>query len=735
MFASLAAAIDRHRFRILTAAGVFLLLAVAVLFSENRLTTGTIAGLEADRAQAIVDAIAGRPQDTTLVVLFQSNTLDPNDDAFVAAMDEALRPLRSDPDVASVVTPEDAEPSVGLTMVNGPARAALAFVSVAGDFKTALRRYPKVRRELASPLLAITCTGRLPFVYGLDGALERDLQRAEAVSLPLALGVLLWVFRSLLAALLPVLVGGLAVVGGIAVVLVLGRFVDIAQYTINVCSLIGLGVAIDYSLFLVSRWREELSAGRPPREALAAALSRVGPVIAFSGAAVATGLSGLLFFRGSYLSAMGIGGAIVVFLAVVAALTVLPALLSVLGPRVDWGRLGRARDRSAFWRDLAARVMRRPLLVLLPTLGLLLFISAPFLHLRLATAAVGVLPHGVEARRGYELLARAFPEEARTRIAVAIRFPSAPALTPARIGALYDLSRGIAAVPHVAKVESVVAGAGLDRAGYQRELLRPSEFYAGGLAEAKKLLVRGDATVLYALTDLPAESEGAQSIVRAIRRMRPPAGGLLLVGGQTASDVDTTAYVLTRMPWVIGFVIAVTAVVLFLLLGSATLPLEAVVMNLLSLGGSFGALVWIFQEGHLFAREPRPVEPSLPILLFCVLFGLSMDYEVLMLSRIAESWERTRDNTAAIADGLARTAGLITSAAAIMVVVFGAFALAKVVLIQAVGAGMALAVALDATFVRVLLVPATMRLFGDANWWLPAPMGRWRARRRRPAAG
>jgi RND superfamily putative drug exporter len=632
-----------------------------------------------------------------------------------------------DPAVASITTSETAPPAIGLTMVNSDTHSALAFVSLKGNFKHALQSYPEVRERLRSNLLEITCTGRMPFVSDLNRTLERDLLKAEIVSLPLALLILLLVFRTLVAALLPVGVGCLAVLGGIAVVLGLSRVTDIAQYTINVCSLIGSGVAIDYSLFTVSRYREELAAGHDNPEALRRAMATSGRVVAFSGAAVGTGLGGLLFFERSYLWAMGVGGAVVVFLSVLFALTFLPALLAVLGPRIDWGRLpfGSLGPGGKIWHRTAEWVMRRPLQVLVPTLALLVFMAIPFLHLRMAAADVSVLPREVEARHGYELLKAGFPEEAETRIELAVTFPSAPALTADRIGALYDLSHRVARLPGVTKVESIVDGAPFDKQGYQRTLINPPPEYAQTLADAKKLLVGERTVILYALTDLAPQSDPARAIVKAIRSERAVGDGTLLVGGQTATDVDTTHYMLLRTPRAIGLVVAITLVVLFLLLGSVLLPLKAVVMNFFSIAGSFGALVWVFQDGHLFIHEPRPVEPSLPVLLFCVLFGLSMDYEVLMLSRIKESYDESGDNTNAVADGLELTAGLITSAAAIMVAVFGAFALASVALIQSVGLGMALAVALDATLIRVLIVPATMRLFGDVNWWAPPVLKRF----------
>ena len=297
------------------------------------------------------------------------------------------------------------------SMVNGDAKSAIAMVSLKGDFKEALARYPAVRAHLQSPELAITCTGQLPFMDNFDRVLEHDLVRAEIVSLPLALLVLLLVFRTVVAAALPVGVGALAVVGGIAVVLGLSHVIDIAEYTINVCSLIGLGVAIDYSLFTVSRYREELAAGHDYPEALARALERAGRVVCFSGLAVGTGLVGLLFFGGSFLWAMGVGGAIVVALAVVFALTFLPALLAVLGPRIHAGRLPISRfgPGEGFWHRAASWVMRRPVAILVPTLAVLVVMGAPFLRLELMAADVRVLGADVEARQGYELLKRDFP--------------------------------------------------------------------------------------------------------------------------------------------------------------------------------------------------------------------------------------------------------------------------------------------------------------------------------------
>jgi RND superfamily putative drug exporter len=703
MLEALGAFVFRFRWAVLVASAAFLAGAAVLLLRGGVLTTGDIHGIESESAQKRIDAITGRPADTTIVAVFHAlpgKALD--GDALDDAIDAALEPLRDDPRIDTIITPASLPPPLNASLVDPQGGAALVLITLHGDLLEALASYPAVRDRLRSDRVAIDCTGRVPFTHDLDRTLEHDLLRAELISLPLALLVLLVVFRTAVAAALPVGVGGLAVVGGIAVVLTLSRHTDIAQFTINVCSLIGLGVAIDYSLFLVSRYREELLAGLDRRAALLRAMDTAGRVVAFSGVAVVTGLSGLLLFDGSYLRAMGIGGIVVVALAVLFALTFLPALLAVLGDRVHAGKLPfRApRGQSRLWHRTAVAVMRRPLLFLLPTLGVLLVMGAPFFRMRFAAADARVLTDATEARRGFDLVKARFPAQAEGRITLVVRFPSAPTMSPPRAAALEQLARRVRSMPHVSKVSTPL--------------------------EDATLPVGADTLAIDVLSDAPPESDAARALVRAIRSERTVGDGSLLVGGEAAKNQDVTEYVLSRAPKAVALVVGATLVVVFLLLGSVILPIKAVVMNFVSIAGSFGALVWIFQEGHLFVHEPRPVEPSLPVVLFCVLFGLSMDYEVLMLSRMKESYERSGDNTEAVADGLERSAGLITSAAAIMVSVFGAFALAHVVLLQAVGTGMALAVALDATLVRVLLVPSTMRLFGHLNWWAPAPVTRLR---------
>jgi RND superfamily putative drug exporter len=730
LFAAWARFVFRRRRGVLAASVLFIAGAVLALARGGTLTSGLIKGIESERALELVREATGKPPGSQFTVVFASPALSYDDPRFAEEMRRALAPAAADPRVHSVETPGDLPEPLARQRVSPSGHVAVAHVTLRDEFRVAQHVYPEIRALIRSDALEVLFTGYLPFKQDLDRTLEADLIRAEVVSVPLALIVLLAVFATVVAALLPVGVGLLAVVGGVAAVMLLSGVTDMAQYTINVVTLIGLGVAIDYSLFIVSRYRDELARGAGTEEALVVAIATAGRAVAFSGLAVGIGLGGLLFFPHSYLYAMGVAGAIVVGLAVASALSFLPALLAELGEGIHHGRLPFALPAgTGVWRSIAHAVMQRPLLVLIPTLAFVVLVGSPFRRLTMAAADMRVLPAGVEARRGHELLRRELPAEAANRIVVAVRFPSAPALTPERITALYQLSRRVAALPSVRTVESVVdLDPRLELGGYQTLYALPRAFLPSGIRFALRETVGERAVVLAAVSDAPVWSDEARAVVRAIRADRRVGDGELLVTGATANDIDATEFILGHTPAAVGFVMAATYLILFLLLGSVVLPLKAVVMNLLSIAGSFGALVWIFQDGHLagvLGFEPGPIEPTLPVLLFCALFGLSMDYEVLLLTRIQEEYERTGDNTHAVADGLERSGRLITSAAAIMVAVFAAFALADIVLVKAMGLGMALAVALDATLVRVLIVPATMRLFGDLNWWAPRWL-RWR---------
>ena len=460
----------------------------------------------------------------------------------------------------------------------------------------------------------------------------------------------------------------------------------------------------------------------------------------FSGLTVLLGLLGLVLFEFMILRSVGIAGAIVVFLAVASAVTLLPALLAIVGTRIDTLSIRRTTpsdEPDGRWSRLARWVMRRPVAVLIPTLGLLLLLGWPFLHVRFNAPDSTILPASVPSRAAFDRLAETFGEGEFAPLTLAIR-TDGPATSPENLAALYEYSRRLAADPRVTRVEGLVdvdERLGLDQ--YQLLYGDPNGPRDRFIAMALAATTKDDLTTFTVFTPFgPNRAEGRE-LVAALRDeagpLAPPAGVEVLVGGGAADVADVVDRVAADFPRTALFIVTTTYIVLFLLLRSAVLPIKALVMNTLSIVASFGALVWIFQDGNLSSAlgfQPLGfVETTQPVILFCVLFGLSMDYEVFLLSRMKEVWDQTHDNTEAVARGLERSGRIVTSAALIVVVVAGSFAFADIVLIKALGIGMAIAVALDATVVRALLVPATMRLLGKWNWWAPE----WA--RRVPAVG
>ena len=692
----------RRRWLVLVLSVLTLSVSVASLLAGGQLRNVPFRDTEAGRTnQLIRDEFplpTGAPAAATssFVMIFTSaQGLDATDTRFIGDMNDALAPLRADPRVVSIFTADNVLPASAAALRSKDGKRALASVTVKGTTTEAEGFFPDLRALVRTDKFDVVATGNIPLNGDIDATLDRDLQRAEFVSLPLALILLLLVFGSAVAALLTLGVGVIVIVAGLGATFALARSTDVSQYALNIVTLIGLGVAIDYSLFIVSRFREELARGATVEDGVGTALATAGRAILFSGITVAIGLAGMLFYPGTFLVSLGISGSLVVAAAVLYGLTFLPALLSILGPRVGAWRLPLPRGRAGpgLWHSLATAVMRRPVLVLVPTVALIAIAASPFGQLRLATADATILPPTVESRRGYDMLVNDFPGQDQSTITVVARFPDDPLSHRA---ALEDLQRRLAALPDVLRVDMPLSPTGPHIA------------------------------LLSVRTARTAQSDEARAIVRAIRG-QTVAGGDVLVTGNTAFDVDAVDYLVERTPIAVWFVTLTTMLALFLLLGSVVLPLKAVAMNALSVAASFGALVWIIQQGH-FANilnfTPQSIEPSLPVIMFCIMFGLSMDYEVLLLSRIQEEYLRTGDNTAAVASGLERSGRLITGAAAIMVGVFVAFALADVVIIKSVGLGLAIAVALDATLVRALVVPATMRLLGRANWWAPFRVGR-----------
>jgi RND superfamily putative drug exporter len=598
----------------------------------------------------------------------------------------------------------------------------------------------------------VQLTGFGPIQLDAARISEQDLTRAETVSLPIAALVLLLVFGSLLAAGMPLLVAGLAIPTSVGVISVVAKQTEMSIYVLNIATMLGLALAIDYSLFITSRFREELKRGRTVEQAVERAVGTAGKAVLFSGVAVAIGLSGLLWFKASALSSIGLGGAIVVVASVVYSLLFLPAILGMLGHRVNALSVGGlvrrlrrrgsdegAAPRPSRWEAVAHAVMARPIAVLVPVLAVLLLVGSPFLRIQQGIPDATVYPAGVASRDAWVSLQTEFRTGETTPIIILLDTKTEPT-SEASIAAVMAVTDKLGAVDGIDRVEGPFAITD-PATGSPMTVAQVAKLYAApagtlppdleaGITRLREAYLRGNTVRLDAVSPLKSTEPAGTAVITRVRAvpLDPASIARMSVGGAAALGEDFLQSMSAQIPVAVGTTLLASAIILFLLFGSLAIPIKAVLMTLLSLTASFGALVFIFQEGNF--RDLLHFDPlgytiaGNPIIMFATLIGLSMDYEVLLLSRIQEAYRRTGDNATAVAEGLSRTAGVITGAAMIMVTVFAAFALADTITIKSIGVGMALAVALDATIVRVLLVPATMRLLGHWNWWAPGPLGR-----------
>jgi RND superfamily putative drug exporter len=518
---------------------------------------------------------------------------------------------------------------------------------------------------------------------------SEDLARAEMLAFPLLFLLSLWVFRSLVAAMLPLVVGGVSILLTFLVMRVVNEATSLSVFSVNLVTGLGLGLAIDYSLFVISRFREELERGDGTAPALRRTMATAGRTVIFSSVTVAAALAALLVFPQKFLYSMGIGGLIVSLMGALVALTVLPALLAVLGTNIDRFSVGRRGAESGFWYRLSRGVMRRPGRVAAATAALLILMGLPFAGVKFTGVDASVLPESQSARVVSDALAKEFPLD-----------PTAPAYVALR-GSESDakaLRQQLAELPGAAEVSAP------RRAG---ELWRIDVVPKDG-----------------------ALDQGAKDLVAGIRAL--PAQGQVLVGGQTAEFVDQQSSLGESLPLAIVLMAGTTLLILFLMTGSIVLPIKTLLMNVLTISAAFGILVFVFQDGRLEGlldyTSQGALESTQPILLFAMVFGLSTDYGVFLLTRIKEARDAGATDDEAVAIGIQRTGRIVTAAALLFCVAIGAFATSEIIFIKELGIGTALGVLIDATIVRALLVPSLMRLLGARNWWAPRPLARLHAR-------
>jgi uncharacterized membrane protein YdfJ with MMPL/SSD domain len=697
-----------------------------------------IPGSESVQAEALVRDRFGASQERMLVI-YRDDDADATTPAFQTAVTDSLERVKADDQVASVITYSPATPDPALISEDG--HASFAVINLTANRTAATADAERLSGLVVPPAgIQTTITGVPLLQHEFNAAIEDDLLQAELISLPVAMIILLVVFGTVVGAGLPLLMAGLALGTSFAAISLAAGQIEMSIFVTNIATMIGLALAIDYSLFMVSRFREELRAGHSVEASIERMMATVGKAVAVSGIAVAIGLTALIVFAAPALRSMGIGGVLVVVSTLVFGLTALPALLAMLGTRVNRLRVPLpafirpasgnepAEQHNGVWSHIAHFVMRRPLQVAVPALAILLLAGLPFLHLELSTGGnLDDLPPST-ARTGFEMLRDEFPGGDSNPVVVVLQFADdeLDADRQAQLTTYVDRLGGLDGTTQVNSLLTPPPGMAADQ--YLAALAIPADQRPVELNDYIGRWVSGDTTRLEVASRIDADSDAGRAFVQRVRSAEPPAGAQVQTSGLASQSADFLVAFDSAIPVAVAIVIGVTFIVLFLTFGSLLLPIKAVLMSLLSISASFGALVWIFQDGNLSNvlgfEAGGTIIASTPVIMFAILFGLSMDYEVLLLSRIRERYVATHDNNRSVAEGIGVTGGIITGAALIMVGVFGAFALGDVVMIKALGFAMAVAVLVDATIVRGILVPAFMRIMGSLNWWAPAGLQR-----------
>jgi uncharacterized membrane protein YdfJ with MMPL/SSD domain len=653
---------------------------------------------ESVQARERIEEAAGASPETALVALVDAGQ-DVRSGPGRAKVEEVAAAIAKDPVVAQTITYYDTDDPAFLSRDGEATYVIVSFRPVSDEEAEDGAKRIETRLE-DDP--AVTLGGALIAGDQVGEQVGEDLARAELIAFPILFLVSLFVFRGVVAALLPLAAGGLAIVGAFLGLRLANEVTPLSVFAVNLVTGMGLGLAIDYSLFIVSRYREELARVGPGREALRRTLATAGRTVAYSALTVAVALAALLVFPQPFLYSMGLGGIFVALLSGAVALLVLPALLAVLGTRVNalsLARWRRASERTAraehagFWYRLSQAVMRRPIPIATASAALLIALGIPFLGVKFTGVDSSVLPESASARQVSDALQSDFPPTRTSPVYVAV-------------GAQADETREVGA--------------------YGRQL----EGLPGAAGVSEPQQVGENLWRIDVVTEGTALSDSSQELVRDIRTLETPFE--VDVGGQTAAFVDQGESLGSRLPLGIGILAAGTFALLFLMTGSVVLPFKALIMNLLTISASFGILVLIFQDGNLEGlldfESQGALEMTQPILVFAIVFALSTDYAVFLLGRIKEAYDAGASNTEAVAAGLERTGRIVTAAALLFSIAIGAFSTSEIVFIKLIGVGAALAVLIDASIIRALLVPSLMKLLGRWNWWAPEPLRRLHAR-------
>ena len=735
MFVTLARAVVRRRIAVLVASGIFVLISVGVgatIFGRLSPSGFTDPASESARADRFLES-AFHTDTPDLVLLFDAHPRDarsgePAVDApsVREAADQLIQKLAARHDVRQVLSYWSLGNLPPLRSTDGRT-GIVAVLSTGKRGDTAPPQVTAIANSMVGDhgIIVVDAAGPGPVYHAVTTTIRQDLKRAELIAVPLTAACLVLVFGGLIAAGLPLVVGAMSISGTLFILWLLTTFTDVSVFSINLATALGLGLAIDYSLFIVSRFREVLATGSDVDDAVVRTVATAGRTVAVSGLVVAVSLSALLVFPLYLLRSFAYAGVGVTAVSVLASIVTLPALLSVTGRRVNSLNVipkrqspssADRRVEQGFWHRLAMFVMRRPVLIGGSIVLVLVLLGLPFARVDFGLPDERVLPAGNAARVQTARLTSEFASDEGGAF---------PVIAPHLRGGDNSITATAVALSSLPGVGRVDAPTGRFHAGVK--LLGPDP--------SLRNYRIGNAVRFNVVPTVPPISDAAQHLVSTIRTTRYDVGDVV-VGGRSAALVDTKAAIQKRLPWALGIIALTTFVLLFLVFESVVIPLKAIVLNLLSLTATFGAMVWVFQEGHLSHAldftATGLTDITAPILMFCIAFGLSMDYEVFLLSRIKEEHDRTGDNVTSIAVGLQKVGRIVTAAACLLAITFLATATSQVTFIKLFGVGLALAVLIDATLVRAGLVPAFMRLAGEANWWAPQWLVRARRRIRIP---
>ena len=736
MFSALGDFLNRHSAKVLAVSvlfiglagwygmGVFSKLSQSDLADHNSESTQVVNRIQADFSKGVAQ----------VVVLFHAHDGQTVDSP--AFKTEVLRLLdKVRPDTTSITSYYSSGAS---QLVSHDRKSTYAALVLPGDLNQQSDEVGSLRQKLASNSVDVALGGQAAVNADVNNQVHKDLATAEIASFSVLALLLVIVFRSVIAALLPLALGGFAILGAFFVTRLLTQVTDISQYAINIITLLGLGLAIDYSLFMVSRFREELHASRDVDAALKRTMETSGHTVFFSGMTVIASLLCMQVFPIDFLRSMSWGGAAAVFVALIAAMLVLPSILRLLGIRVDALAFGSARryarayrdgivlkESESIWHKTGKVFMRFRWMAVIITSCALLAAGLPFLRAHFSTPDYRSVPAGSESRTVSEKLISDFGDPAEP---LHILYTAPTSLTdPAQIAKLYDYVQHVRQLGQVDSTASIVdlPGVGSPQM-YQALYAHP---LSGVLKDQFEERVSGRTTLIDVNYKGDLDAAATQTLVDQVRGLARPDGVTVQVGGGPAVLHDLLATLRHYIPYGLVALGLTLFVLLFLLSRSVVIPLQAMVLSTLSLGAAFGSLVWVFQDGHwasLFNLTPTgSIDATMPVLIFAVAFGLSVDYSVFLYSRIREEYDRSHDNEEAVLTGLQKTGSIITSAAILLFIVVAAFATGRIPLMQEIGTGLALTVLIDAFVIRMVLVPSLMRILNHANWWAPKFL-RWR---------